>query len=198
MSNSSEQYLLDLRNAYEQFMGAPDNIIEFRRNAGDENVPTELDILFFLPIEGPGEDNVTMVATAGMSSKTMNGPYERVELAFEFKGGCEKDDRELLAKQLAELAVVPFREHRYFAPNMALDGIHLHPFDNMTFALVTKWELLGDINLPGIQPPVTLLRLTPLYESEARLAEEIGDIEAFTRFRHRGMIPEDFERKPVV
>src|SRR5262245_34128651 len=131
MQNNSEPYLLNLRNAYEQFFGVPDHVIEFRRDVNDKDVPTELDILYFLPIEGPGEDDITTVATAGMSSKSMSGPYELVELALEFKGGCEKDCRELLAKQLAELAVIPFREHRYFAPNMALNGIRLHPFDNM-------------------------------------------------------------------
>lgn len=195
---SSEQYLQDLHAAYEKFLGVPDHVVEFRRNLSDENVPTMMDILFFLPLEGPGEDDMTTVATAGMSSRTINGLYERIELAIEFKGGCEKDNREMLAKQLAELAVLPFREGRYFAPNMVIEGIQLHPFENMSYALLTKWNYSGDILLPGIQPPAVLLRLTPLYESEANMAEEIGDIQALAWLRQKGMIPEDFERTPAM
>jgi Suppressor of fused protein (SUFU) len=194
---NSEGYLEQLRAAYAKWLGAPEDIVKMRRASPDGIAPDEIDILFFLPIAGPNEDNITTVATAGMSSRQQLGPYPHVELALELKGAVPESDRPILARNLADLASVPFRERRPFHPNSVLEGVKLHPFDKMTFGLLSKWDILQDVTLSDVDPPVYVLRLTPLHENEAALAERIGDVNALTQLQHNGMIPEDFRREPT-
>lgn len=195
---AQDSTLLKLHEAYERLFDKFDDVIEFRRDVADAKVPTELDVLFFMPQGGPNDDDITTVATAGMSSRAMDGPYERVELALEVKGRVEEDGRKKMAKQLAELATVPFRQEEPIAPNTVIEGLRLYPFDKMTHALIVHWQVLAEVFLPGTVPTASLLRLVPLYESEAKLVGEISAIQAYTRLQAKGVIFEDFEREPSM
>ena len=43
---------------YEESFGPFSDVVEFRRDSSDEDVPDSLDILFFLPMEGDDDVNV--------------------------------------------------------------------------------------------------------------------------------------------
>ena len=52
---------------------------------------------------------------------------------------------------------------------------------------------------PNLPHPVTLLRIVPIFESEAKFIESIPDrTEAYVRLYHRGLEPEDYNREPAA
>jgi hypothetical protein len=197
----SDITLSQLHDAFEEALGRYDDRIEFKRKAPDETVPTEIDVLFYLPkitSDLSEEDNVTIVVTAGMSTRVMEGPHHFIELVCIFTGGCDKDERKKISEQLAWLSLVPFKQSRYFAPGMVLENFQLYPFEHMPFAAVIDWGLLAPDFLPLIQPPVRLLQLIPLYEKEAQLVDDLGVIAAYTKLQGKGVVFENFKREPVV
>jgi hypothetical protein len=159
-----------------------------------------LNILFFQP---EPEDNLseeeyfTFIATAGMSTPMMNGPCKHVELIISVQGLQPPEALETLGRRMAELAVIPFREDTYFAPNLLLSGVSLPLFERMNCVLITNWGVNSPEWLPGIQPPVQLLSVKPVYESEAEIIKVIGDIEACSRFINDGVNWDDPKRDPA-
>jgi hypothetical protein len=147
---SEERHLHDIRNGYTLWTGAPGRVIEFRRPEHDEIVPSTLDVLIFPAPEGPNEDDVTLLGTAGMSLRPMPGPDERIELVIEIKGTPDEETLNGLAKDLAELAVLPFREGRPFAPNIVLEGIEIDAFPRMRHALLANWAFVSTQYLPEV------------------------------------------------
>ena len=191
-------YQQDVRNDYAHEFGEADDVIEFRHDSVDVKVPIAVDILLFLPIDAPGEDQITMIATAGMSSHQMNGPTKRVELAYEFNGDCQKNDKYQFAKCLAELSVVPFRDAHHYHAGMILQGIELPPFGNMTCAVLVDWDGLAVVTLGSLDTNPTLLRLIPLYPAEADFVQSEGVIRGLTILRARGLVYEDQRRDSII
>lgn len=197
MTVSEEKQLQAIRDGYENWTGAPDRVIEFRRQETDEHVPSALDVLIFLPPEGPNEDDVTLLGTAGMSLRTMSGPETRVELVIEIKGTPDEETLDGLAKDLAELAALPFREGRAFAPNIVLEGIEFDAFPRMRHALLTNWAFVDAQYLPEVDPPVLLLRLLPLFPSEVDFIEQAGHVTGISSLVADDVLFEDFDRLPA-
>lgn len=194
----TKDYLDDIHEAYASFWLPPDHVEQFRRQPSDPDVPTELDVLFFMPQMDGKSDNVTAVTTAGMSTRLMHGPYPKIEIGYEFMGGCSDTQIKEIARTVADLAVLPFRDSRCFTPKMLLDGLELPPFQNMTTALLTHWDIHAEVAFPCSEPPTVFLRLISLYESEAKYVEEVGALQAIDRFLQKGLVIEDFERSPMV
>lgn len=198
--NQANPTLSALHTAYERWAGIPAAILELQRDELKEQVPTELDILFFQPAE---EDNLsedeyfTYIATAGMSTRIMQGPCKHVELILCVQERQPQEALELLGRRLAELAVLPFREGTYFTPNLLLYDVSLPLFERMNCVLITNWGVYSPEWLPGIQPPVQLLSVKPVYKSEADIIERIGDIEACRRFRNEGINWDNPKRNPA-
>jgi hypothetical protein len=94
--------------------------------------------------------------------------------------------------------VIPFLEARPFRPNLILENVHLFPFDNLTCMLLAHWEIVGELFLPNLTPPVLILRIIPLFPPEAALAEQLGDVRVLSQLRNKGLVYEDFERKSLV
>jgi hypothetical protein len=192
--------LEDIRMAYERWAGSPSAVIELRRNEQNERVPTELDILFFQPtVEDhlSEEDYFTYIATVGMSTRVMQAPCLYAELIISVQKKQSPKAIEMLARRLAELAVLPFRASSYFAPNFLFYDISLPLFDRMNCVLITDWGVSSPEYLPGIQPPVRLLSVKPVYESEAKVIAVIGAIEACRRFRYEEINWDDPQRDPA-
>jgi cell wall assembly regulator SMI1 len=192
--------LREIYAAYENWVGEPTRIIEFRREEVIEEEPNKLDVLFFQP---PVEETLTedeyftYVATAGLSAYAIPRTSERVELILSVCGYQLLQDLQLLASELAELAVVPFREDTFFSPNVLLSNIHFSLFERMNHALITDWGVNSPEFLPGIQPPVRLLSIIPVYESEARVISSIGVTETYQLFRDEGVNLDDPKREPA-
>jgi len=189
--------LQQIHEGFEEWLGStPGYVSTFRHDEANSEVPTEIDVLFFLPEEGPNEDDITTVTTAGMSSRPMKDSSQRVELVMELKGQLDEKGRETLARQLADLAILPFQKGWTFGENTVLDGIVLHPFERMTHVLIKNWSTTEEA-LPDVDPRVVLLRAIPLFEKEAAVVREIGDVPALARFLGKKARMEDFDREPV-
>lgn len=192
--------LSDLHAAYEQWIGTPNAILELRRQESNEQIPSEMDILFFQPA---AEDNLsdeeyfTYIATAGMSTRVMQGPCKHVELILCVNRRHSSEELHALGRALSELAVIPFCEGTYFAPNLLVCDVLLPLFENMNCVLITNWGTYLPEWLPGIKPPVQLLCVRAIYESEADIIEKIGDIEAIRRFTNESIKLDDPKRLPA-
>src|SRR5277367_2435975 len=133
--------LKQLEAAYTQWVGPPGDIVTMRRAKIEPGVPEQISVLFFLPDvseDGPHDDFVTQVGTAGMSSVPGPGSYPLIELGLEIKGSCTEEQRKSIARVLADLACLPHIEKQPFHPNLVLEGITLPPFDRMDHALLAK------------------------------------------------------------
>lgn len=194
----SESKLEKVVTGYKLWLGEPGDIVVKRRAQPSTMAPNEIHVLFFPPIDGDGEDNITTVATAGMSVVAQPGSYPYVELGLELKGNCAASERGPIATCLADLASVPFLHNRPFEPNLILEDVTIPLFANMHFALVTRWDRVSDIKLPDTDPPVIILRLTPLYKAEADLAGQMGDVKALTFLEGKGMDRADFNRGSIL
>lgn len=197
----SEITLSQLHDAFEEDLGSYDYLIEFKKRTSDQDEPTEIDILFYLPAvtaDLSSEENTTIVATAGMSSRVMCGPDKFIELIYTFVGSCNNDERKKVAEQLAWLAMIPFKQKRYFTPGMVLENFKLYPFTHCSYAVIADWGILAPSFLPKIQPPVRLLKVIPLYENEAMMIDDMGWIKAYSVLNAKGVIFDDYRRKPAL
>jgi cell wall assembly regulator SMI1 len=192
--------LTKIRKAYDAWLDPPDHVLSLRRPESDPAVPSEMDVLFFLPVPEdrlPDDQELTTIATAGMSTREMQGPSRLVELVLWVRGRWRIDELEPTGRRLAELAVAPYREGAMFAPNLVLRGISLPLFARMSCALLTDHGIYSPEYLPGLRPPVRLLQLHPLFEEEADIVEQIGDLEANRRFLRERIVHGDPRRAPA-
>lgn len=198
--STSHITLRRLRAAYRAWAGAPTDVLKLRRAQPDARVPTELDILFFQPAARErlrDREFFTSLATAGMSTRVMAGPTPRVELFLNVQGRHDPAEVRALARALGELAVLPFRDGAYFAPNMVVSGQAVPLFAGMSCLLLTNWGLRAPTALPGLSPAVHVLWVKPLYESEAAVAAGIGDLETYEQFMRAGVNWDDPKRRPL-
>jgi cell wall assembly regulator SMI1 len=192
--------LLDLRTAFEEWAGKPVDILELRPDVSNEQLPEEIDILFFQPAEEdnlPEEEFFTYIATAGMSTRAMRGPYKYNELILRVQLRQTSQALRALGRGLAELAIAPLREGSYFTPNLIVCGLALPLFERMSCALITNVGVYSSEWLPHVRPRVQLLCVKPIYDSEAKIIEELGHVEACRRFIHEGVNWDDPQRPPA-
>jgi len=182
--------LTALHTAYETWLEVPVAISEFRHIASDDNLPTELDVLFFQPREEDViEDSFfTYLVTAGMSTRTLEGPDRQIELGLQVVGRYEWDALHVLAIRLSELALAPYYQDALYAPNQIVRDVSLPLFDGMDCMLITDWSISPPPDyLPGLTLPVRLLRIQPLFTHEADIVDTIDAREAYRRFRAEGI-----------
>ncbi len=124
----TEIALTALHAAYETWLEVPVAISEFRHIASDDNLPTELDVLFFQPREEDvTEDSFfTYLVTAGMSTRTLEGPDRQIELGLQVVGHYGWDALHVLAIRLSELALAPFYQDAFYAPNQIVRDVRRH------------------------------------------------------------------------
>src|SRR5688500_9121245 len=186
-----------IRAAVVSEFGQPFDSLELRHQGVSEEVPTEIDVLFFEP--GPTEstspdDWYTYLVTCGLASRPLRGSLERIELLMSVNRRLTRDERHRLGRRLAELGTVPFRDRFELYPEMILSDVTLPLFDRRTHVVLSLY--LGGEYLPT-NPPIALLDVTPVFEGEAEQIRIISVQEGFRRFIAAGVKIDDPERKEV-
>jgi cell wall assembly regulator SMI1 len=190
----------NLLAAYRTWFGEPAKRLEFSHEQVDHRVPTELEVLFFQPAnfaELPEAKCFTYIATAGMSTRTLSGPYERVEFIQRVDGRYSEEDLDQLGRTLAQLSVVPFLEHLAVAPGQLLGDIPWPIFVGMNSMLLTDCAIVSN-QLSTDEPVAILLNVIPLFQGEAEIIARIGELEAGRRFLREGINWHDPRRRSAA
>jgi cell wall assembly regulator SMI1 len=189
--------LESIRVAIVSEFGEPFDTLELRHNGTSEDVPVEIDVLFFEPgptDNHPLDDWFTYLVTCGLATRALPGSFERVELLMSVRRRLEPDERHRLGRKLAELGTIPFRDRFELYPEMILSGVTLPLFERMTHVALSLY--LGGEYLPT-DPPTALFHVTPVFEREAEQMRDISVSEGLRRFAVAGVKPDDPERKEV-
>jgi hypothetical protein len=165
-------YLSKLKKAYSIWIDEPEEIYIHQRAANHSvEVPNAVDVCYYVNNE-PGE--ATIIGTAGMSFLPLPITNKRVEIGYEFEGGSTPSQREEWARQLAELATIPFRDKFALETPMILSDLKIPPFFNMTHVMVVPWDYEYAVLLPELPWQVEILRLVALFADEAQLVQQLG------------------------
>jgi cell wall assembly regulator SMI1 len=191
--------------AFDELVGPPAKTLKFKKDQSDSSCSDELDILLVYETEDVYEqENVeyadfefVVITTAGMSIYALSGPHPYIELGLGIEGEFLPEEVDALGQKIAELATMPFREKIHFAPGIILRGVSLPMFDGMNCVLITDWYTHTPEWLRGLPNPPLLLRLHPVYESEADLIERIGVFEAHKLFQKQNLDWEQRDRQPL-
>ena len=187
---SFELQLEDLHRAYREWAGEPFSTSTFRRENRPPAVPAALDVLCYRSTDEDRlrpENEFTFFATAGLSLQDAHGLSGRIELTWRLAGRRSWEEIEALAEALAELAVLPMYGPVLFVPGAVVRNLSLPVFRDMDSLLITHWGVHSPEYLPGVQPPVGLLSIKPLFGSEAAMVESMGVSEACRRFLLEGI-----------
>jgi cell wall assembly regulator SMI1 len=189
--------LESIRVAIVSEFGEPFDSLELRHKGTSEEVPVEIDVLFFEP--GPTDNHplndwFTYLVTCGLATRALPGSLERVELLMSVRRRLEPDERHRLGRRLAELGTIPFRDRFELYPEMILSDVALPLFERMTHVALSLY--LGGEYLPT-DPPIAILHVTPVFESEAEQMRVMSVSEGLRRFAVAGVKPDDPERKEV-
>lgn len=190
----------ELLAAYEEWIGEPRDILKLSRAEEDGRIPAKLLILIFGPSEEDnleGEDDFAIIATAGLSQVDTPDSTTRVELVLRIQGHHDRASLRKVGHALAEFATSTARAGIRLAPNIVICNVEFPLFDHMDCILCTNVGVFTPAWLPGIDPAVQLLWVKPLYESEADIAGEVGDLETAVRFQRAGTNWDDPERNQV-
>lgn len=183
--------LEDLHAAYRHWAGEPMLVSDFRHTpAPPTGVPAALDVLCFQASAEDklaSEDEYTILATVGISTHATDASTGRLELVWEISRRLSMREARAAAEALAEVAVLPFYRQVRFVPGVVVRGVQLPLFERMTCLLITNWGVYGDEQLPGLEPPVKLLWVKALFESEADIAEQIGEFETNRQLHEQGI-----------
>ncbi|HKP81966.1 MAG TPA: SMI1/KNR4 family protein [Pyrinomonadaceae bacterium] len=189
--------LESIRVAIVSEFGEPFDSLELRHKGTSEEVPVEIDVLFFEPgptDNHPLDDWFTYLVTCGLATRALTGSLERVELLLSVRRRLTRDERQRLGRRLAELGTVPFRDRFELYPEMILSDVTLPLFERMTHVALSLY--LGGEYLPT-DPPIALLDVTPVFESEAEQMRVMSVFEGLRRFAVAGVKRDDPERKEV-
>lgn len=188
--------LSDLHAAYEEWLGAPDQVIQIRSTAADEPVGA-LDLLYYGPIEEDEIEHSTL-ATAGLGLRRLPDPCPHAELSLDVRGALDADQLREFGAALAALIEDRLRAGAGFAPNLVLDDLRLPLFRRMSSLLLTDWAKDSPQWLTTDEPSIRMLRAIPLYAEEAAWVRQIGDSAAISAFRRGGVKWSDPERPPLM
>jgi cell wall assembly regulator SMI1 len=186
-----------IRSAIVREFGQPFDSLELRHQGVSEEVPTEIDVLFFEPgptDNEPLDDWFTYLVTCGLATRALPGSLERIELLMSVRRRLTRDERHNLGRRLAEFGTIPFRDRFEVHREMILSGVTLPLFDRMTHVVLSLY--LGGEYFPT-DPPVALLDVTPVFEHEAEEIRVISVFESFRRFAIAGVKKDDPERREV-
>jgi hypothetical protein len=192
-----ELQIEDLHRAYREWAGEPFSISTFRRENRPSTSLPALDVLCYQSTDADHlqpDSEFTFLATAGASLHEMPGPFPRVELLWRLAGRRSCEEIQALAGALATIAVLPLYGSVIFAPGAVIRNVELPVFDRMDSLVITHWSVHNPECLPGLQPPVLLLNIRALFDSEGQIVERIGEREACSRFLLEGVDWDDPDR----
>lgn len=176
--------------SYEGYFGTPTELIAFNvKSTG----ASDLAIAVWLP-EDP--DGATFLCSAGLGAWPIGAGF-RTELGIEIKDAVAPADRRKLAEAIVEIGTAPLQTGRPFIMGQTLGNVELPVFERCKFAMLMDWLATGGFAFPGL-PDLALLRIVPLFETEAAWVETQPDRRrAYLDLYNSGMEPEDFDRDPV-
>jgi hypothetical protein len=191
MGNYTAQ-VKDVIDSYAAHFGPPAETLPFRVG---EVASHDLAIVLYLP-EDP--ESTTQLGTAGLSVMAIGDDF-RAEIGIEVKNGVKENERRLMADALVALGTAPLKTGRLFSPNQVVGNVQIPLFERFNLAILLDWDPVYGFTFPNLREPVTLLRLVPIFESEARFIESQPDrARAYVRLYGQGLVPEDYARQPVV
>jgi cell wall assembly regulator SMI1 len=171
--------LADLRAAYTEWIDAPAASFHYQIRHPERESLREFSVHVFAETE---DDPFVYLATAGISLNATNEHTAQVELVLTVAGLFDQGELGQLAQGISELVPRWWRQESALAANMILDGIALPRFERMSKAMLSDFNVVSAEYLAE-DPPVRLLRLTPLFDSEGETAKDIGDVEVYGQMR---------------
>ncbi len=187
--------LQDLQRNFEEWYGEPHYVLTVAA-PNQEAIPNRLDILYYFGEEV--EKYPTDLATIGLASRRMNTLCEYAELMIDIAIGQSRQDYETLGKGFADLVWSCLRRGLSFSPNLVIWDVSLPLFEKMNCLFVMDWW--GDEDpqwLLDIEPNVRVLKVIPIYESEAAQLDKL-DLTTRTRVFENAIVnPSDPQREPV-
>lgn len=147
------------------------------------------------PAEGP--EVPTLLGTAGLSAYPVTDGF-RAEFALEVKGTLDAAMWGDMAQAIVTVASAPLKTGRPFLLNQTLGDVRLPLFEKFCFGMLVDWEPTYGFQFRQLPEPVTLLRIVPLFESEATWIEAQPDRNmGYLTLFNRGLVPEDYDRGAV-
>lgn len=188
----------DVVNAYMRWFGAPSRVVPGTIATAPRR---PLALVAYLPSEEEKKDpeaNLTLIGTAGLSSMPIATDF-RTEMAIEVVGSPAEPDLEALGSALAEIACAPLKTGRPFRKGELLGNVQLPIFSAFQSALLVDWDPVDGFEFPKLDPPVSLLRLAPLYEDEAAKLQGSQDrTRKYLAWTLAGLAPADPGRRSIA
>ena len=195
---NNETYIKAITKSYSRMFGRPGQIVQLRTDSETDQIPTAIDILYYLPASEA--DPLTTVVTAGMSYLLTPNADTYVELMLVYGKTGNKDDREKWGKELGNLAVAPFRNDFSLSIPMTLSDVKLSLFAEMDAAIIlgsdyTEPEFVTVKGEPDRE--VALARVFPVHNSERLAAQRIGALQVIRQIRRSDYDVTEYDRPPV-
>jgi hypothetical protein len=188
----------DVVQAYTKWFGAPSRVV---RGSIATSPPSSLALVGYFPSEnekGDPEADLTLLGTAGLKTLPIARAFS-TELALEVAGTPADAEFDALGEALIDVATAPLKTGRRFSKGDLLTNLQLPLFSAFRAALLVDWGLADPFLFPGLDPPVSLLRLVPLLESELQHLRKVGDrSDEYLGWTLRGLAPEDPRRRPFA
>jgi len=180
--DATERTMEALHAAYTAWWGKADAVLRAETDGAalGPAVPPTIDVLFFRQEEEEHSEAFVVVATAGMSTRTMPRYGPRVEFMLIIDGAQDWSHLHDLGAALATLAIRPFLEGVSYLSGHIIHDSALPLFEGRRHVLLQ--DVAGmQTALQGLTPLVFVLSVIPLYANEATVAASIGASETVRR-----------------
>ncbi|MFD4949056.1 hypothetical protein ACFVYE_44910 [Streptomyces sp. NPDC058239] len=193
-----DKFIASVVAAYTELYDPPTRTICFSRTGPP---PYESAVVVYLPDEieqlDPA-DNLTLLGTAGFGSVQLCADFS-CELGMEVKGSLDEASVSALAEALADLASAPSESGRLFNDGQILTNVSLPVFPRFTMAMLIDWDSVYGFRFPEPVIEVGLLRVVPLFATEAEYVESFADRRrGYRALINQGMVPTDPDRDSTV
>jgi hypothetical protein len=191
MTQSYSKGVSAILESYGAYFDPPAEVLPFHVKS---KAASDLAIAVCLP-QDPG--GVTTMGTAGLSAWPIAADFN-AELAIEIKDSVEPEVRRKLAQAIVDMGTAPLQTGRPFIMGQTLGNVTLPLFERFGCAMLIDWDPVYGFEFPNLPEPVTLLRIVPLFDAEAKWVEKQRRREdAFLSLFNSGLVPEDYDREPI-
>ncbi|MFF2409152.1 hypothetical protein [Streptomyces sp. NPDC058092] len=193
-----DKFIASVIAAYTELYDSPTHTIRFSRTGPPL---CKSAVVVYLPDEieqlHPA-DNLTLLGTAGFGSGELCTDFP-CELGMEVNGELDETSVGALAEALTGLASVPLESGRLFNDGQILTNVSLPAFPRFTMAMLIDWDSVYGFRFPEPVTEVGLLRVVPLFATEAEYVESFADRRrGYRALINQGMVATDPDREPTV
>lgn len=183
---------------YTRLFSSPTRIIHFSRTGSR---PCKSAVVVYLPDETEQLDpsgNLTLLGTAGLASAALCADYP-CEFGIEIRGSLDTDSADTLAESLVHLTSAPLATGQPFRDGQILTNVSLPSFPRFTMAMLIDWDAVDGFRFPKPSSNIGLLRILPLFETEADYVESFTDRRrGYLSLINQGLIATDPERDSIL